>query len=236
MLTLGMSEVEQTPIDTQPPAITRERILDATEQLLAEHGVAGTSVRAITTLADVNVAAVNYHFGSKDKLVRAVITRRFDELEAARHAGLDNVEAVMAREGRPPETLELVEALLGPAFTQAGSEDSGWANFVRFVSRLSWEPGAEQLEPSVEAQRLYARFENLLCRAVPTLKGDPDKRLWRMAFMRGASQHALLMMSAIRAKRVPTGVMLSGLTDTVDIETIKRELFAFCAAGLEAKT
>src|SRR5918996_5614170 len=56
-------------------ASTRERILDAAEQRFADEGFAGTSLRKITALAGVNVAAVNYHFGSKEELLRAVLSR-----------------------------------------------------------------------------------------------------------------------------------------------------------------
>ena len=51
---------------------TRERILDAAEELFAEHGFEGVSLREITRLAGANVAAVNYHFGSKDRLIDAM--------------------------------------------------------------------------------------------------------------------------------------------------------------------
>ena len=60
-----MTKAELHHVDTAHSAATHDRILDAAERLFAEHGVAGTSVRAITDQAQVNVAAVNYHFGSK---------------------------------------------------------------------------------------------------------------------------------------------------------------------------
>src|SRR6185503_18874135 len=91
---------------------TRARILDVAEQMFAEHGVAETTIRMITEAAQVNVAAVNYHFGGKDKLVRAVIDRRFSSLEAARAARLDAVEAHAEHEQRAPTVAELVEALV----------------------------------------------------------------------------------------------------------------------------
>ena len=67
---------------------TKERILDAAEQLFGEHGPSDTSLRAITAAAGVNLAAVNYHFGSKEKLIEAVLSRRLEpEPEAAGPAG-----------------------------------------------------------------------------------------------------------------------------------------------------
>ena len=75
------------------------RILDAAEELFADHGIAGTSVRNITVKADVNVAAVNYHFTSKENLVKKVVERRADALELYRTEQLDRVDARARAEG-----------------------------------------------------------------------------------------------------------------------------------------
>src|SRR5262245_38883527 len=109
MIPLQMTKVELPLADPALTAATRERIVAAAERLFAEHGVAGTSVRAITEQAQVNVAAVNYHFGTKENLVRAVIARRLSGLEAARAEALDVVEARAASENRAPTVTELVE-------------------------------------------------------------------------------------------------------------------------------
>jgi len=63
---------------------TKDRILGAAEELFAQHGFAGTSLRQVTTRADVNIAAVNYHFGSKENLVNEVFRRRIDGVMVAR--------------------------------------------------------------------------------------------------------------------------------------------------------
>ena len=55
---------------------TATRILDAAERLFVEHGFEATSLRTITQQAEVNLAAVNYHFGSKDALFQAVHRQR----------------------------------------------------------------------------------------------------------------------------------------------------------------
>src|SRR5882724_9640976 len=74
-------------------AATKARILDAAEALFMEHGFEATSLRSITAAAAVNLAAVNYHFGSKEELFRAVLTRRLDPMNQARVALLDRFEA-----------------------------------------------------------------------------------------------------------------------------------------------
>src|SRR5712691_4179518 len=73
-------------------ADTKTRILDAAEQLFMEHGFEATSLRSLTTAAGVNLAAVNYHFGSKEELFQAVLTRRLDPMNQERVELLDALE------------------------------------------------------------------------------------------------------------------------------------------------
>src|SRR5215813_9937968 len=89
VLQMRMVSIDLPLQDQTNQTATQLRILDVAEQLFAEHGVAETTIRMITDAAHVNVAAVNYHFGGKDKLVRAVIERRMSSLEAARGARLE---------------------------------------------------------------------------------------------------------------------------------------------------
>ena len=83
---------------------TKERILGAAEELFALHGFSGTSLRQVTSRADVNIAAVNYHFGSKENLVNEVFRRRMDVMSAQRLAQLR--QALCAHHVHaPPEDL-----------------------------------------------------------------------------------------------------------------------------------
>src|ERR1700682_4102017 len=77
-------------------ADTKTRILDAAESLFMEHGFEATSLRSLTTAAGVNLAAVNYHFGTKEVLFRAVLTRRLDPMNQERGRG----PATRGRAGR----------------------------------------------------------------------------------------------------------------------------------------
>src|SRR6187455_1391815 len=78
------------------PAATKDRILDAAEALFMEHGFEATSLRAITAAATVNLAAVNYHFGSKEELFQAVLTRRLDPMNQRRLELLTRFESEAA--------------------------------------------------------------------------------------------------------------------------------------------
>ena len=75
---------KRTHMATPQPFSTKDRILGAAEELFAQFGFAGTSLRQVTSRADVNIAAVNYHFGSKENLVNEVFRRRMDEMTASR--------------------------------------------------------------------------------------------------------------------------------------------------------
>lgn len=113
---------------------TAERILDAAESLFAAHGVRGTSLKEITELAEVNIAAVNYHFRSKDALVRAVYERSFQPLNEERLRMLDEAEAAA---GGSRLTIEAVLQALFEPMVRAWQRNR---NFILLVGRLQSEP------------------------------------------------------------------------------------------------
>ncbi|MDX1454872.1 MAG: TetR/AcrR family transcriptional regulator, partial [Gammaproteobacteria bacterium] len=94
---------------------TRDRILQHAERLFADAGIAATSLRAITTAASVNLAAVNYHFGSKDGLVEAVYRKHLEPVNEARTRNLDRLEADQS----PLSVEAIVRAFVEPLVTQA---------------------------------------------------------------------------------------------------------------------
>ncbi len=99
---------------SQAPVATKARILDAAEALFMEHGFEATSLRHITAAAGVNLAAVNYHFGSKEELFQAVLTRRLDPMnQAARRAARRGSSA------QPAPALVPCERILGALFIPA---------------------------------------------------------------------------------------------------------------------
>ena len=85
------------------PTETKEQILDVAERMFAEEGVHGVSLRAIIAEAKVNLAAVHYHFGSKDALVEAVFERRVGPINEARLEWLDRIEAEEEQEAQAVE-------------------------------------------------------------------------------------------------------------------------------------
>src|SRR5437879_1658789 len=91
---------------------TRERILQTAEKLFAEQGYAATSLRQIIGKAGVNVAAIHYHFGSKEDLLDELVHRKAEPVNRERLVRLDRVEAIA--NGRPPSVEEILAAFLTP--------------------------------------------------------------------------------------------------------------------------
>ncbi|MCC7153976.1 MAG: TetR/AcrR family transcriptional regulator [Bryobacterales bacterium] len=143
---------------------TSERILDAAEDLFARQGFRGTSLKEITELAEVNIAAVNYHFRSKDALIRAVYERCFVPLNEKRLRALAHAE--QAANGAPLTVEAVLRALFEP-MVRAWITDR---NFILLVGRLQHEPDSEL---GGFIQRLYQamipRFLAALARALPSV-------------------------------------------------------------------
>ena len=154
---------------------TSTQILDAAEHLFAEHGYRGTSVRAITTLAGANLAAVGYHFGSKAKLMAAVARRVIEPINAAQCAGLD---ALLARTPDPPVG-ELVEAFAGPLFDEMPAGDEGGARTSRLIVTILSDPAEEArgwTGPAEDSVR--ERYLAAFTRVLPDL--SPEELRFRM--------------------------------------------------------
>src|SRR5881394_149494 len=109
------------PLDTSPD--TKTRILDAAESLFMEHGFEATSLRQLTAAAGVNLAAVNYHFGSKEELFQAVLTRRLDPMN---HERIELLARLERDAGDKPIACErILAAMLTPALRLARDERRG---------------------------------------------------------------------------------------------------------------
>jgi len=81
---------------------------------------------------------------------------------------------------------------------------------------------------------LGSKLRKALGRAAPHLAKDDAARLWRLGFMRGATQHTLLMLTALKMGRMPKDAPFIQAMST-DVDTIQRQLVTFIAAGLSAR-
>ncbi len=117
---------------------TKTRIMHAAEMLFLQRGYEGTSLRAITTEANVNLAAVNYHFGSKEELFTMLLTERLDPLNDERSKRLDALRAKGFERDHHVE--QIIATLFLPALTLARDADRGGPDFLRFIGRAYADP------------------------------------------------------------------------------------------------
>jgi len=204
---------------------TKTLILDAAEQAFADLGFDAASLRHIISVAGVNLAAVHYHFGSKEALIGAVFQRRIGPLNAERLQLLDATEAAAGK--RPPALEKIIEALVGPALRMANDPKMGGSVVMRLFGRTLAEP-SEQLQRMLGEQfgKVSQRFTRALHRALPDL---PEAvLLWRFHFVIGSMAH--VMACPVKLKEVTRGHC-----DPTDTETVVKQLVAFLSAGLRAK-
>lgn len=204
-----------------PPNETKERLLDAAEELFATRGYEATSLRALTGAAGANLAAAHYHFGGKRELFQAVFARRVHDLNAERLRRLDALEAAP----EPPTVEALLAAFLAPAVRRAADRDEGWARFMHLVARLGSE-GGEHVEAVIEVFRnVQLRFVQAFQRALPHL--GRRELLWRIHFLLGSMCNVLSDPARLHA-------FSGGLCSTDDADEVLAELSAFLAPGLRA--
>ncbi|RKR06390.1 TetR family transcriptional regulator [Kushneria sinocarnis] len=165
---------------TIPDTVTR--LLDTAEALFAEHGFTETSLRRITSSAGVNLAAVNYHFGSKQALIEAVFSRYLTPFCAHLHDALDRLAA---RAGGEPPTLEQLLDVLFDSMLETPSRSGDLRTFMKLLG-VAYSQGQAHLRTHL--WRHYgdsmARVLEILRQATPEL--PTDERFWRLHFLLGS--------------------------------------------------
>jgi AcrR family transcriptional regulator len=164
-----MTETQADPRGSEA-ADTKERLLDAAERLFAERGFRGASMRAVTQAAGSAVSAANYHFGSKEELLAAVLRRRLQPVNQARLAALDQLEG---EAGATEVSVEsLLEAFYRPSFERLSvARVAGQKSTPReVIARLYTEP-LELVQP-LKAElfgEVNARYMAAFARVFPGL-------------------------------------------------------------------
>ncbi|RPE81708.1 TetR/AcrR family transcriptional regulator [Vulcaniibacterium tengchongense] len=198
---------------------TKDRILGAAEELFAQFGFAGTSLRQVTSRADVNIAAVNYHFGSKENLVNEVFRRRMDEMSGQRLSALK-----AALERHPGELEPILAAFVRPALAMAQDRHGG-AAFVRVIARAYAEAN-DRLRKFLSDHygHVLREFAKAIAACVPEL--SKEELYWRLDFLAGALTYAMADFGLI--KRPP------GVSEAAHRERAAQELIRFAAAGFKS--
>ena len=211
-------------IDTKQSPDTRERILDAAEALFVEHGFEATTMRMITGRAGVNLAAINYHFGSKEALIQDVFRRRLTWLNEERLRALERFEK--EARGAPLKPHQIVEAFFGVSLRMAADTEHGGHTFMRLLGRTYTEPSAFVRQfLADEYAAVVPRFKEALFRSLPDV--PPEEILWRFHFMLGAMSYAIAGTDALQ-------LVAEHELDEKDPEALARRLMPFLLGGLRA--
>lgn len=220
--------VEITTKTGKQESDTRQKLLDVAEQLFAEQGHEATSLRQITALANANLGAVNYHFGTKEGLIEEVFKRRLKQLNQMRTERLNELEAAAAESGEPVKASEILNAFFGTLVKMAFSDNNAvWSLLERtmldpgkFISTVFAEESAEVME----------RYKAALYKALPLV--PREEILWRFQFMLGATAYAL---SGTGPLSEIMGIEINHNEDPeVALDKLLKRLMSFLIGGLRA--
>ena len=202
---------------------TKERILDTAERLFAQQGFHATSLRQITREAGVNLAAVHYHYQSREHLIEMVLRRKLEPLNARRITLLDGLESALPE--ITPSLEEVLRAFMLPIF-QAQQENLKIGDFAIIMGRLATAPG--DWAPAMLRSAFGAampRFIEAIRRAVPGLR--QEDLAWGMHLTIGAMAHHMaggILLDMLGGNRV----------DRHDHQEVLNRLIAFMSAGIRA--
>jgi len=204
---------------------TRDLILDAAEETFATKGYHGASVRTITAKAGVNIAAINYHFGSKEALFEAVFRRRATPINEARCERLQSIVDKARKSGRKPVLKDVVRAFVEPTIHAA--------TYVKRASALIGILHQPNAEDSSRARKVFMEtikpsmimYIDALALALP--ETDKEELKWKVLFSMGTFITTMHYFAG----------MFDGFTTIMpkekNIESIVERLVAFISGGLE---
>jgi AcrR family transcriptional regulator len=214
--------LQQDPPDTGNEAATKAAVFCAAERLFALHGFQNVSVRDITAEASVNLASVNYHFGSKDALLFEIFRRRTTEL--SRERVRMQHEANTRHDGNPP-VREILEGLMAPPM-RWGRPDNPRRISMQFIIRARSEGTAEMREALSNDVSHLARFADALIAARADLPREDV--YWRLHFVLGMIHNNRF------AEFDRLHVLSDGLTRESDFDALLVRMLDFAEAGFLA--
>jgi len=205
---------------------TKEKILDAAEALFAANGFRGTTMRAITDKAEVNLAAVNYHFGSKQSLLEEVIKRRIIPLNRIRRERLEEVRDIARNKGRAPDVKNVMYAFIEPTL-QFKDSSPGAKNFFTFIGRSFTDPDDTVREVFLRfIKPIFQLLSEITTEALPQ---HPRKQIfWRLMFSMGALFHTINVCGNIKSDFI-------GMKSETDTESLVNQIIPYVTAGMKAK-
>ncbi|WP_305456703.1 TetR/AcrR family transcriptional regulator [Photobacterium leiognathi] len=201
---------------------TKSRILDAAELLFAEHGFNETSLRTITSKAGVNLASVNYHYGDKKTLVRAVLSRYLDVFMPALEGEL---ERLLTRDDFTME--DVFQCGKSPLVSLDGYRTNGATVFMSLLGRGYTDvQGHLRWFITNRYKTVLSLFVQAVCRANPSL--DPETLFWRLHFTLGAVVFTMASSTAL------CEIAENDFSSQVKTEDLIDRLVPYLAAGVAA--
>jgi AcrR family transcriptional regulator len=175
--------MNQTIVPNSGPKL---RLVEAAEKLFAENGFEAVSVRDITKEAGANVAAVNYHFGSRDGLVVAVMSRYLTPVNQERLVRLDRAEKNTSEQAIE----EILAAFVKPLVDQVGRSELSEKLYCKLAGRIYGEQAiALPTEIEYQTRNVIERFTRALQKLLPGFTGE--ELIWRLHFIAGGLIHLM---------------------------------------------
>ena len=200
----------------------RDRILDVAEELFAERGYDGVTLRQIASGAGVDVALASYHFGKKLDLFQAVFDRRAGLLNQARRQALEECLAKAGKRG--PSVEQIVEAFLRPLELAQETADSGWENYLALIAYVNNSPQWGPTMMSSAFDKLVNEYIDALQVALP--KASREDLYWCYHNLSGA-----LTLTLARTGRI--NQLSGGRCDSSDFKAAYDHMIPFVAAGFK---
>ncbi len=214
-----------------PEPNTRNKIMDAGERLFAQNGYDRTSLREITSRAGANLAAVNYHFGSKEKLFEAILQRRITPLNGVREQRMQKVIEAAQSENCTPGVGDLLRAFVEPTLEFIGNVPESLDFFI-IVNRCTMESNGIERNCFIRLMLpTFIKFYDCLCASLPGI--SKEVVFMHLMFSIGSMIHTVRMLK-IMEQTTKADTMIPKVSNKIDIATINEELIRFVTSGMES--
>ena len=201
---------------------TKNKILDAAEELFANKGFNGTSLREITSQAEVNLAAVNYHFGSKKELIKAVISRYMDEVSPKLELALLDVSAQPS-----PSLHQVFSAFVQPLLSLNDYRENGTSIFLQLLGRgYTDSQGFLRWFLTTQYPNVIDYFVQAVQKSYPDLTAE--QMFWRLHFTMGTIVFTMSSSDAL------LDIAKSDFSKDLGVEDLIQQVIPYVAAGVAA--
>ena len=202
---------------------TKNKILDAAEHLFAVNGFNGTSLREITSQAEVNLAAVNYHFGSKKELIKAVMSRYMNELSPRLEGALKEI----CDNDKKPTLIDVFSAFVEPLLWLNEFKENGTSNFLQLLGRgYTDSQGFLRWFLTTQYPGVVSNFVAAIYKAYPELSAEDV--FWRLHFTMGTIIFTMASSGAL------IDIAKSDFDKDIDISGVIQQVIPYIAAGVAA--